>query len=682
MGLLAANRDLAMVSPVLKEIRNRLLGHASLKAWFVQHTGLVQVLIAHLNAARSGPCDPAASAIAFDTVTILGSVAYGGVPEMEKLFACGLPQILLDYALALSSEEGHWDLRSIETCLRALRNIYRHREAPRDLPLSPKYLPRLVSFLALNGIIQEYVAVILASCCDGTAKQHEISTLGGLEMAIRMTLSSCGRGMPKCEFPRSHLEASLDLLAALTRENQEMAHAVSTRPDLVALFFEILQNPHNSPEVKIFASLCITNMVRSEGSETVKDLRVTSVLIPNLAKLLSRESLVRGRAAEILALLIGDSDTLQMAACEPEIIRNLSEMLQNPRTGALAEWEVESALLAFAAIASYKEECRKTIIEAAKIFPNLLAGMASANEKIRSAACSCTRSLSRSVKNLRTTLVDAGLTAPLLKLLRDPSVRVQRTACATLCNMVLDFSPMKETVLKEGGVELLVSLVSSIDSELRYNALWALKNLLYMADASIKNTAMELITYDRLEAFAFDPSHPIQEQALNLIRNLVCEKESEISEVIARFGEDRLISLAEAKLAAQATEVSEDSVMHTLYIVANVSTAAVNVPFKGRIIGSKAIVDRLKLCLSPGSAPTLQVAALWCVINLTWTDDSGSAERIDQLRRAGIEQALVNLQSVPQLSPDVRDRLQTALRNFSAISAPPTTAPRNSRRAR
>jgi ethanolamine utilization cobalamin adenosyltransferase len=70
-----------------------------------------------------------------------------------------------------------------------------------------------------------------------------------------------------------------------------------------------------------------------------------------------------------------------------------------------------------------------------------------------------------------------------------------------------------------------VGLVSSMDSNLRLNSVWALKNLLFQADSDIKNTVMKQLKYSQLESLISDSEVGIQEQALNLLRNLACGRE-------------------------------------------------------------------------------------------------------------------------------------------------------------
>lgn len=160
----------------------------------------------------------------------------------------------------------------------------------------------------------------------------------------------------------------------------------------------------------------------------------------------------------------------------------------------LQDQYTESALMAIAAIASLREECRRTVIDA-KILPKIVEAMSSTVVGIRAAACQCARSLSRSVKNLRTSLLDVDIARPLLRLLSDPHPNVRVTACASICNLVLDFSPMKTEILEGGGIEMLIEMINSKDENLRLNALWALKNLLYQADKEVKSLVMEQLTY-------------------------------------------------------------------------------------------------------------------------------------------------------------------------------------------
>lgn len=60
------------------------------------------------------------------------------------------------------------------------------------------------------------------------------------------------------------------------------------------------------------------------------------------------------------------------------------------------------------------------------------------------AACNCVRMLSRSIAILRTTLEDAGVTAPIFRLLRHPDIDVQIAATGVICNLLTETSPMRE----------------------------------------------------------------------------------------------------------------------------------------------------------------------------------------------------------------------------------------------
>ena len=118
------------------------------------------------------------------------------------------------------------------------------------------------------------------------------------------------------------------------------------------------------------------------------------------------------------------------------------------------------ALRAIAAIASKDDKHRKTVIDQGVITciidsltplsPEALAGSIKPGPRDGStiavliAACEAANSLSRSVSLLRTSLIDAGIAKPVLALLQHPDSAVQVAATNVSCNLVLDFSPMRQ----------------------------------------------------------------------------------------------------------------------------------------------------------------------------------------------------------------------------------------------
>lgn len=142
---------------------------------------------------------------------------------------------------------------------------------------------------------------------------------------------------------------------------------------------------------------------------------------------------------------MSDDSALQSSAIQMNVLNILLKMLDKAKAmdSIFYDKRLDCALIVIASLSTSNEENRKSIVEC-KFLSLIVESLSSSNTNLRISACQCARNLSRSVKNLRTNLFDAGIAKPLLKLLRDSSLIVQITACATICNMVLDFSPIKK----------------------------------------------------------------------------------------------------------------------------------------------------------------------------------------------------------------------------------------------
>lgn len=69
----------------------------------------------------------------------------------------------------------------------------------------------------------------------------------------------------------------------------------------------------------------------------------------------------------------------------------------------------------------------------------------------------------------------------------------QVAALGAISNIVVDFTPDKSTFIQCGGIKELVQLTKSMDSSLRLNAVWSLRNMVFLADRMCKEAIfMEL----------------------------------------------------------------------------------------------------------------------------------------------------------------------------------------------
>jgi hypothetical protein len=201
----------------------------------------------------------------------------------------------------------------------------------------------------------------------------------------------------------------------------------------------------------------------------------------------------------ILAALVMDTNELQKHAAEGNAIKKLSQLLKetynthqvNPKVTWSAETskndlhseissEVqlgsvgfspmtchilryrEGILRTLASLALFSDDYRKSfcengvvpyVINALKPRPSTTTEDATETKNGSAdgnpiptilAACGATRALTRSVSVLRTSMIDAGVATPLLELFVHPDIEVQVAATSVLCNLALDFSPMRE----------------------------------------------------------------------------------------------------------------------------------------------------------------------------------------------------------------------------------------------
>ncbi|CAJ2511546.1 Uu.00g071710.m01.CDS01 [Anthostomella pinea] len=256
----------------------------------------------------------------------------------------------------------------------------------------------------------------------------------------------------------------------------------------------------------------------------------------------------------LLARLITDSEPLQKAAFDCGAVKVISKLLKGsydaplPTTQARpwsprvkdastrgnipAECQLgeegphqqlvhrikvrENSLMALGALATFTEEYRKAIIDqdtisyivdsldpssrASKLYVDQ--ARSDSTKKVPldwninpvsvvEAACYTIRMLSRSVNILRTALVDHGVAIPIFQLLRHPEIDVQIAATASICNLVTDFSPMREPLVRAGVLKALCEHAHSQVSSLRLNALWALKHLVDFASIELKKRCVE-----------------------------------------------------------------------------------------------------------------------------------------------------------------------------------------------
>eukprot|EP00873_Tetraselmis_striata_P006934 jgi/Tetstr1/427198/TSEL_017386.t1 len=634
----------------LREVKNQVIGNRTKKAVYVRLGAVPKV--ADILASSTN------SALLVQSAATLGSFAYGLDAGVIAVLESGAIQHLIHTALS------HQDEKVVEAGMRALKMVYQNQLAPRERIFEPEALYSLVALLKEPGkVTAEVAARILERCCVSSEQQSAAVAACGLELLV-----------PMLDAPRwSAREAAMQALVAIVRDNP--AHCqllVQSSPRVVEDTLRAAKEQR--PRIRLAAVHLLVHFARScppstealgpEYAGNLTSLRAT--LLPILMKLLG-EAEVREEVPRVLSQLVEGSEALQRLAADADAISKLARLLQEETCSCAL---LEGTLLALGTLCMEREESRKQLMEA-KVLGQIVRALDNQLAGVREAACLCVRSLSRTVKMQRSALMEADVAAPMLRLLRDPSADVQQMASATICNMVLDFSMIKEQVLKMGGVTQLVELARSMDTILRKNAVCALKNLVYHSDVALKEAVVKELGWSLIQELVDDPEEDVAVEGLNLLRNLLHKESAEIELVMcAAGGPEQLLAMLTQKLDPE-RRCDPRVQREALIAISNIATGSD--AHKELVMGSGVLQLLLHYMRRGGEdAIWCRLYSAWTVINLTYLESAASEEtrrlamrRAARMLEAGVEAQLAAMEHDP--SQDVHERVTTALKSIKSL---------------
>ncbi|KAK6235591.1 hypothetical protein SCA6_010928 [Theobroma cacao] len=655
----------------LREVKNQIIGNRTKKLSFLK-LGAVPAVAGILADSADDVIDcnnnncnvnNNINNILVQSAAALGSFACGFDAGVQAVLDAGaFPNLL---RLLSNSNE-----KVVDAGARALRMIYQSKLAPKYDFLQQKNMEFLISLLnSENENVSGLGASIITNSCETSLEQKALFDAGILRRLN--SLLECGS--------LSQKDASLESLASIFKNNSEVVSKFAgpeiERP--LGSIIDLLKDRY--PRTRLLACMCLI-VIRSTSPNLLQDIGIKSKLIHILIELLDDPGQVGDEAPFAFSSLIAQKEDLQKLALEANAIDKLHHHLQK---GSLHPRRYEGILLALADMCSKLESCRSKFLSLQVL--NLVTDALTVDSAdVRTAACICLKSVTRSIKvcnvgNSFAVLVlifnanrayempiqnlSAGyfinemVVVPLVQLFLDPSTSVQVAALGAISNVVVDFRTHKCIFVQCGGMKQLVQLATSMESAVRSNALWALKNFVFLADNRLKESVFSELTASLLSSLICDPEPSVQEQALALVRNLV---DGCINSVEFMFAEDGLI-LGAIGRQLQSTVKAEIGIQG-MYALCNVAS--------GNEFHKEAVMHQLfpqmvdknqsfMINFLQSNDSQLRTATVWTIVNLTCRSSPGAFGRLVKLRNAGIVSQIKNMVNDPCV--DVKLRVRTVL---------------------
>ncbi|KAG0707819.1 ARM repeat-containing protein [Suillus ampliporus] len=336
-------------------------------------------------------------------------------------------------------------------------------------------------------------------------------------------------------------EAALGAISSLAMENTVVATTLTRSwHDAVDTPLNTILNlmKSRSTDVQLAASLCAAHVLRGTASHHPGSIYYSAALnvILVVNRVLSSSSETpqnKIKTCYTLYHLVKDDKDLCREVYERGTLEKVVLLAKHiTPLEKTSEWEEdepestlalrEATLIVIAAISLFDNNIRREVADDLQLVPTIQVSLSHKNVGIRHAACTCLRAISRAVAMIRTNITDSDIGMKLFAIFQkeDEDPRVTYAALNAICNLVIDFSPLRPKLLAQGLLPRLVQLLSSDDLNMRVSALWAIRNTLQKSDPSTRQTTMSHLGWPRLVMLCNDSSPEIQEQAMGILHNL------------------------------------------------------------------------------------------------------------------------------------------------------------------
>ncbi|CAE6417119.1 unnamed protein product [Rhizoctonia solani] len=280
-----------------------------------------------------------------------------------------------------------------------------------------------------------------------------------------------------------------------------------------------------------------------------------------------------------------------------------------------------------------------------------LGAMGSSDPEVRWAGVMLGRSVGRSTGVLRTGLYDSGIGRAMFDMLMkgEPDKRVLVAVLRMCCNLLNQYSPMREMFIRDGGMQKLAELCDAEEQTIRHLALWGFKNTLFRATSEDTRTLMSILRWDRLERALDEQPGEALEQALMIVRNIT-HHEPDAEWLITHLPPTKLINAAERTLGTDdsASVAALFALAHTSYIPS----------VRQLIVGRRRVLEYIRSSLAH-SEVTIRSAAALCVAHMAGC----MPRRLREMREVGMDGQLKVLRG-RELDEEVRENVARALSFF------------------